>query len=311
MSFAVVFPGQGSQSLKMMDGFLECEVVQETFQIAKEVLQVDFLAMLQEATADNINSTINTQPLLLTAGVAIYNSWLHNGGIKPDIVAGHSLGEWSALVASGVVTFKDALKLVKIRASLMQQAVKPGEGSMVAVIGLDDEIIVNICNQVAQHTNGVVAAVNFNSPGQVVIAGGKDSVAVAMEQLKANGARKLVVLPMSVPSHCLLLKPASEKLHEALAKVTFNSPQIKVIHNFNVESYDNVDLIKEALVKQLYSPVLWTQTINKIVSNNIVKIVEFGQGKVLSGLNKRINETIVSGNLNAYDNIAMIKELVI
>ncbi|MEN9391414.1 MAG: [acyl-carrier-protein] S-malonyltransferase [Pseudomonadota bacterium] len=311
MSFAVVFPGQGSQSLKMMDGFLECEVVQETFQIAKEVLQVDFLAMLQEATADNINSTINTQPLLLTAGVAIYNSWLHNGGIKPDIVAGHSLGEWSALVASGVVTFKDALKLVKIRASLMQQAVKPGEGSMVAVIGLDDEIIVNICNQVAQHTNGVVAAVNFNSPGQVVIAGGKDSVAVAMEQLKANGARKLVVLPMSVPSHCLLLKPASEKLHEALAKVTFNSPQIKVIHNFNVESYDNVDLIKEALVKQLYSPVLWTQTINKIVSNNIVKIVEFGPGKVLSGLNKRINETIVSGNLNAYDNIAMIKELVI
>jgi [acyl-carrier-protein] S-malonyltransferase len=311
MSFAVVFPGQGSQSLKMMDGFLECEVVQQTFKIAKDELQIDFLAMLQEPTADNINSTINTQPLLLTAGVAIYNSWLHNGGVKPDIVAGHSLGEWSALVASGVLTFKDALKLVKIRASLMQQAVKPGEGSMVAVIGLDDETIVNICNQVAQQTNGVVAAVNFNSPGQVVIAGSKDSVAVAMEQLKANGARKLVVLPMSVPSHCLLLKPASEKLDAALTNISFNSPQIKVIHNFNVESYDNVDLIKEALVKQLYSPVLWTQTINKIVSNNIVKIVEFGPGKVLSGLNKRINETIVSGNLNAYDNIATIKELVI
>lgn len=295
MAFAFVFPGQGSQSLKMMDGWLDCPITQETFAIAKDTLGCDFLTMLQDETADNINKTVNTQPLVLTAGYAIYLAWLKaSNDKKPQIVAGHSLGEWTALVAAGVLSFKDALKLVKLRAEAMQEAVKPGEGAMAAVLGLEDDIIVTACKDVEKETGGVVSGVNFNSPGQVVIAGDKISVEKASALLKEKGARKVQPLPVSVPSHCSLMMPAGVKLSEALKTVEFKTPQITTLHNYNVESYTDTNLIKEALVKQLYMPVLWTKTISTIVSSGITNIVECGPGKVLSGLNKRIDPAIAS-----------------
>ena len=297
MDFAFIFPGQGSQSLKMMDNQLSLEVVQETFEIAKNILGCNFLSMLQEETPDNINQTINTQPLVLTAGYAMYRSWIQKGGRLPKIMAGHSLGEWTALVASGVIDFNDALRLVRLRAESMQEAVKPGEGAMAAVLGLDDAIIIEVCNEAQKETGGVVAGVNFNSPGQVVIAGSANSVERASELLKEKGARKVQPLPVSVPSHCSLMIPASVKLAKALENVNFNAPTIPVLHNFNVEQYTNIAQIKEALVKQLYMPVLWTQTISQIVNNGVTSIVESGPGKVLSGLNKRINTEIISYNI--------------
>lgn len=297
MDFAFIFPGQGSQSLKMMDSQLNSNVIQETFEIAKDTLGCDFLSMLQEETPDNINQTINTQPLVLTAGYAMYREWIKKGGRLPKIMAGHSLGEWTALVASGVIDFKDALKLVRLRAESMQEAVKPGDGAMAAVLGLDDDVIVLVCKEVEKETAGVVAGVNFNSPGQVVIAGSTASVHRASEVLKEKGARKVQPLPVSVPSHCSLMLPASVKLSEALKNVNFNTPTIPVLHNFNVKEYSDTALIKEALVKQLYMPVLWTQTINKVFEHGVTKVVESGPGKVLSGLNKRINPEIVSYNI--------------
>ncbi len=299
MDFAFIFPGQGSQSLKMMDSQLSSNIIQETFEIAKNTLGCDFLSMLQEETSDNINQTINTQPLVLTAGYAMYREWIKKGGRLPKIMAGHSLGEWTALVASGVIDFKDALKLVRLRAESMQEAVKPGDGAMAAVLGLDDDLIVAVCKEVEQEIGGVVAGVNFNSPGQVVIAGSTPSVHRVSEVLKEKGARKVQPLPVSVPSHCSLMLPASIKLSEALKNVNFNTPTIPVLHNFNVKEYSDTALIKEALVKQLYMPVLWTQTINKIFEHGITKVVESGPGKVLSGLNKRINPEVVSYNITS------------
>ena len=298
MAFAFVFPGQGSQSLKMMDGLLDCPVVNETFATAKEVLGIDFLAMLQEETADNINRTVNTQPLVLTAGYATYLSYLRRGGKKPSVMAGHSLGEWTALVAGGVIEFEDALKLVRLRAEAMQEAVAPGEGAMAAVLGMDDDKIIAICAQIVKDSGGVVAGVNFNSPGQVVIAGDKMSVDAAAIVLKENGAKRVQPLPVSVPSHCSLMLPASLKLAHALKTVHFNTPHIPVLHNYNVKSYTDTSLIKDALVKQLYQPVLWTKTILAIAADGVLQVVECGPGKVLSGLNKRITPNLVSYNLH-------------
>jgi [acyl-carrier-protein] S-malonyltransferase len=298
MSLALVFPGQGSQSLKMMDGLINFTSTQDTFAIAQEVLGIDFLTMLQEPTADNINQTVNTQPLMLIAGYATYLAWIGNKGKVPAVVAGHSLGEWTALVASGVLEFADALRLVKLRAEAMQEAVAPGAGAMAAVIGIDDAQLVAVCQQVSKESGGVVAGVNFNSPGQVVIAGDKATVDLAANVLKENGARRVQILPVSVPSHCSLMLPASNKLAQALTTVKFKAPQIPVVHNYNTQTYTDEVAIKDALVKQLYSPVLWTNTINKMVAQGITKIVECGPGKVLTGLNKRINETIVSYTLH-------------
>lgn len=298
MSFAFVFPGQGSQSLKMMDGICGFNEVKKVFSRAKDVLGVDFLSMLQEETADNINQTVNTQPLMLASGVATYLLWREHKGIRPEVLAGHSLGEWSALVASGVILFRDALKLVKLRAIAMQEAVPAGTGAMAAVLGLDDDVIIKVCGEVEKSSGGVVAGVNFNSPGQVVIAGDKNAIDLAATALKDNGAKKVQLLPVSVPSHCRLMIPASKKLASALASVEFRAPEIPVLHNFDTNSYTDLVTIKEALVKQLYSPVLWAKTIDKIVHMNITNILECGPGKVLSGLNKRINENIVSYNLH-------------
>lgn len=303
MSFAFIFPGQGSQSLKMMGQLKDTEVVQRTFAIAKDVLGTDFSSMLDEDNADNINQTINTQPLMLCAGYATYLAWMEHTNKQPSIVAGHSLGEWTALVASGVLKFEEALRLVRMRAEFMQMAVKPGDGAMAAVLGLEDDKIVSICNQIEQQYGGVVSGVNFNSPGQVVIAGDKNSIELALICLKEAGARKVQLLPVSVPSHCSLMKCAADKMLIEIAKVLFMQPKIKILHNVDASSHTDIDVIKDLLVKQLYSPVLWATTIRNIVAFGVTNIIECGPGKVLTGLNKRIDENIISYNIHSIDDI--------
>lgn len=307
--FAFVFPGQGSQALKMMDALAEINVVRDTFNQASEALGLDFWAMLQEENAENINQTINTQPLLLTASYATYLAWLEGSANNlPNFVAGHSLGEYSALVAAGVLGFVDAVKLVRKRAEYMQEAVKPGEGGMAAVLGLADELVVEGCAEVMSSGAGVVQGVNFNSPGQVVIAGSKAAVDQAAEVLKAKGARKVMPLPVSVPSHCDLMKPAAEKLALELDNVQFNQSKIPVVQNVNAAIASDIISIKDGLIKQLYSPVLWTDSIKMLAAQNVSVIVECGPGKVLSGLNKRIHETALIFNLNSQETLAALQE---
>ncbi len=286
MAFAFLFPGQGSQSLKMMDGLAGYPVVKATFDEASAVLGVDLWDMLQAESADAINQTVNTQPLMLAAGVATWRAWQAAGGAQPAAVAGHSLGEYSALVAAGSLAFADAVKLVRLRAEAMQEAVPAGTGAMAAIIGLDDDAIVAACAEAAQ--GEVVEAVNFNSPGQVVIAGNKDAVARAIDACKARGAKRGLPLPVSVPSHCALMRPAAERLAAALAGVEIKAPAMPVLHNADVASYTDPAQIRDALVRQLYSPVRWTETIRKLAADGIVLQAECGPGKVLTGLGKRI-----------------------
>ena len=288
MSFAFFFPGQGSQSLNMMDGFSDQAVVKATFDEASAVLGQDLWAMVRGEDAALINETVNTQPLMLAAGVATYRAYLEAGGKQPAVVAGHSLGEYTALVVAESLDFTDAVKLVRLRAELMQSAVPQGTGAMAAILGLDDALIEEVCAQAAQ--GEVVEAVNFNSPGQVVIAGSTAAVERAMAAAKAKGAKRALPLPVSVPSHCSLMKPAAEKLAEALKSVAIQTPKIRVIHNADVASYSDEGQIKDALVRQLYSPVRWTETVNEIVAQGITESAECGPGKVLAGLAKRINK---------------------
>ena len=293
MAFAFLFPGQGSQSLKMMDGFADLPVVKQTFDEASAALGEDLWAMLQAETPEAINATVNTQPLMLAAGVATYRAWLAQGGALPAALAGHSLGEYSALVAAGALDFADAVKLVRLRAEAMQDAVPAGEGAMAAILNLSDDDIRAACAEAAQ--GEVVEPVNFNSPGQVVIAGNKAAVERAMELCKAKGAKRALPLPVSVPSHCSLMKPAADKLAAALATIQINSPQIPVLHNADVAAYDNADQIRDALTRQLYRPVRWTETIQQLAAGGIVLMAECGPGKVLAGLAKRID-----GNVNCH-----------
>ena len=288
MSFAFFFPGQGSQSLNMMNGFDDQTVIKATFDEASAVLGQDLWAMINGEHAETINETVNTQPLMLAAGIATYRAYLEAGGKEPSVMAGHSLGEYTALVVAGSLSFVDALKLVRLRAELMQSAVPQGTGSMAAILGLDDDAVRAVCAEAAQ--GEVVEAVNFNSPGQVVIAGSIAAVERAIETAKAKGAKRALPLPVSVPSHCLLMKPAAEKLAEALKTVDIQPSKIPVIHNADVASYDNVDQIKDALVRQLYSPVRWTETVNALVALGITQSAECGPGKVLASLAKRINK---------------------
>lgn len=306
--FAFVFPGQGSQALKMMDALADLPVVRDTFATASAAIGVDLWAMLQEDTADNINQTINTQPLLLTASYATYLAWLEtSGNKKPDFVAGHSLGEYSALVASGVIEFTGAVKLVRKRAQYMQEAVKTGEGAMAAVLGLADELVIEGCAEVMNSGIGVVQGVNFNSVGQIVIAGNKAAVEKASEVLKEKGARKVMPLPVSVPSHCDLMKPAAEKLALELNQVNFTAPQIPVVQNVDAKVATDIAAIKDGLVKQLFSPVLWTKSVTTLAENDVAVIVECGPGKVLSGLNKRIHENAALFNLNSLETLAALQ----
>lgn len=295
MSFAFFFPGQGSQSLKMMSGFDDVALVQQTFEEASDVLQQDLWAMINGDDAEIIGQTINTQPLMLAAGVATYRAYLHLGGQKPAVMAGHSLGEYTALVASGCLNFADAIKLVRLRAELMQSAVPHGVGAMAAILGLEDDAVRTIC--LAAEQGEVCEAVNLNSPGQVVIAGHTAAVERAMLAAKEAGAKRALPLPVSVPSHCRLMKPAAKKLADALQTISFRQPEIRVLHNVDVAAYQDTDSIKDALVRQLYSPVRWTETVQLLCQEGITRSAECGPGKVLSGLAKRIDKTAVCSAL--------------
>ena len=291
MPFAFFFPGQGSQSLNMMNGFDGVSVVRDTFAEASDALSQDLWAMMNGEDAALIAQTENTQPLMLAAGIATWRAYLAAGGRKPDAMAGHSLGEYGALVAAGSLKFADAVKLVRLRAELMQTAVPQGQGAMAAILGLDDNLVRTICAQAEQ--GQVCEAVNFNSVGQIVVAGDAAAVERAMSAAKEAGAKRALPLPVSVPSHCRLMKPAAEKLAAALQDVPLGQPEIRVIHNADVAAYNDVAQIKDALVRQLYSPVRWTETVQMLVREGIAQSAECGPGKVLAGLAKRIDPAAV------------------
>lgn len=288
MAIAGLFPGQGSQSIGMLAELGESHrVVTDTFAEASEVLGNDLWAMAQQGPEAAINSTENTQPLMLTAGIAVWRVWQTQGGCQPVALAGHSLGEYTALVAAGVIGFADAVKLVSTRARLMQSAVAEGEGAMAAILGLDDDQIIAACDQAAQ--GDVVEAVNFNSPGQVVIAGQAQAVERAIAAATEAGAKKAISLPVSVPSHCALMKPAAEQLAVQFAASSFQPAAIPVLHNIDAQSRTDSSAMSEALAQQLYKPVLWVDTINALKADySADAMIEFGSGKVLTGLNRRI-----------------------
>lgn len=295
--FAVVFPGQGSQAVGMLAELGEqYEVVKTTFAEASEALGYDLWALVQNGPVEDLNETHRTQPALLAASVAIWRVWQEVGGEQPEMVAGHSLGEYSALVCAGVIDFKQAIKLVALRGELMQQAVPAGVGAMFAIIGLDDAAIAKACEEAAQ--GEVVSPVNFNSPGQVVIAGNKAAVERAGELCKAAGAKRALPLPVSVPSHCALMKPAADKLAQALAEIEFNAPILPVINNVDVIAENDPSKIKDALVRQLYSPVRWTEGVVAMHDQGVENLLEFGPGKVLTGLTKRIVKTLSAQAVN-------------
>jgi [acyl-carrier-protein] S-malonyltransferase len=303
-NIAFLFPGQGSQSVGMMNGFGDLNIIRDTFAEASDVLGVDLWTMATEAN-DSINETTNTQPIMLTAGVATWRAWLAASDKLPTVLAGHSLGEYTALVASGALTFKDALPLVRYRAEVMQNAVPAGVGAMAAILGLDDEAVRAVCAEAAQ--NEVLEAVNLNSPGQVVIAGNKAAVERGMELAKAKGAKRALPLPVSVPSHCALMKPAALQLAEYLKSVAVNAPQIPVLHNADVAAYSDSEKIKDALVRQLYSPVRWVETVQAIAAQGVTQTAECGPGKVLAGLTKRIVAELPCVALTSNDALLELK----
>ncbi len=287
-SLAFVFPGQGSQAVGMLADVAEkFPQVKATFDEASAVLGTDLWQLTQEGPAEELNRTDMTQPALLTASVALWRVWNEQGGAKPAYMSGHSLGEYSALVCAGAIAFEDAVKLVNKRGLFMQSAVPAGEGAMAAIIGLDDAAIESACEQAAQ--GEVVSAVNYNSPGQVVIAGQTDAVNRAIELCKEAGAKRALPLPVSVPSHCALMKPAAEQLAAELEAVTVNTPDIPVLQNVTAEVTMDATAIKDNLVQQLYRPVLWVDCVNNMAGKGVERMLECGPGKVLSGLNKRIS----------------------
>ncbi len=295
MKFAFIFPGQGSQSIGMMKGYADFPMVRETFDEASDILGQDFWAMANDGPAEDLNLTVNTQPLMLMAGISVCRAWESLTGVRPAFMAGHSLGEYSALVAAGSLTFADALSLVRFRAESMQQSVPEGTGGMAAVLGLDDDKVQIVCDEVMGILNGKsLEPANFNGPGQVVIAGHRDAVLQGMELAKLKGAKRAIMLPMSVPSHCSLMHHAAEKMQQRLEQVMLQSPAIPVLHNADVQSHTDAEAIRSILVQQLCKPVRWTETIRSLASKGVTHVVECGPGKVLSGLNKRIDERLQS-----------------
>lgn len=291
--FAFVFPGQGSQAIGMLNGFANNPVVQATIAEASDALQMDLGKLISEGPKEDLDLTTNTQPVMLTAAVATYRAWIAAGGKVPAIVAGHSLGEYSALVAAGVIAFKDAVPLVRFRAQAMQSAVPVGQGGMAAILGLSDADVAAACAEAATATSEVVEAVNFNAPAQVVIAGSKAAVERACEFAKAKGAKRALPLPVSAPFHSSLLKPASDQLRDYLVNIPFSAPSIALINNVDVAIVTDPALIKDALVRQAASPVRWVETVNAIAASGITQLVECGPGKVLAGLTKRIHPDLV------------------
>ena len=293
MSLAFVFPGQGSQSLTMLsDLAVQFPEVQQTFSEASDALGYDLWNLVANGPVEDLNQTDKTQPAMLAAGIAVWRCWQKTSDIKPDYFAGHSLGEYTALVAAGALDFSDAIKLVAQRGQFMQQAVPAGQGAMAAVLGLDDDTVRAVCDEAA--ALGVVEAVNYNSPGQVVIAGSADAVNKAIELAKEKGAKRALLLPVSVPSHCALMKPAAENLTSAMANISVQAPHIPVLHNVSVTSSTNSDEIKSLLAQQLHNPVRWVETIQFLAEQGVDKLVECGPGKVLAGLTKRIDKSVVA-----------------
>ncbi|MFZ1892138.1 MAG: ACP S-malonyltransferase [Formosimonas sp.] len=288
--FAFVFPGQGSQSVGMLNDLADLKIVQDTVTEASDALGLDLLKMMKEGPIEDLNLTVNTQPVMLTASIAAYRAWLDMGGQVPAIVAGHSLGEYSALTAAGVFSLTDAVKLVRVRAQAMQNAVPVGVGGMAAILGIDDASVLAVCAQAQKEIAGeVVQAVNFNSPGQVVIAGHKAAVEKACELAKAAGAKRALVLPVSAPFHSSLLAPAADVLAEALVAVEMRSPQMPVINNVDVKIETSLPNIRDALVRQAWHPVRWVECVTAIADTGVSDVVECGPGKVLAGLAKRID----------------------
>jgi [acyl-carrier-protein] S-malonyltransferase len=289
MSFAFIFPGQGSQSVGMMSAYGDSVIVRSTFDEASSALGQDLWQLLAGGPAEALAQTVNTQPLMLAAGVAVYRLWLEKGGKTPTMLAGHSLGEYSALVAAGVIPFKDAVPLVRLRAVAMQEAVPVGTGAMAAILGLDNDKIFEACAEAAAAVGGgeVVEPVNFNAPGQTVIAGSKTAVERACESCKSRGAKRALLLPVSAPFHSSLIRPAADKLAARLAELTFAAPQIPVINNVDVAIESDPASIKDALIRQAHSPVRWVETIQKMAAMGASTVAECGPGKVLAGLSKR------------------------
>jgi len=286
MRFAFVFPGQGSQSVGMMRGYSDLPAVRRTFEEASNILNQNMWILAENGPESEQNLTVNTQPLMLVAGVSVYRAWEQLQGAEPVLLAGHSLGEYSALVASGAISFVDALPLVRFRAEIMQRAVPDGTGGIAAILGLEDEQVRSVCLEAAR--GEVLETVNFNSPGQVVIAGHKSAVLRGIETAKAKGAKRAVLLPMSVPSHCSLMREAANQLKQRLESVTFTKPRVPVMQNADIGTHLQPDTIKDALVRQLYNPVHWVKTIQALMRDGITYVAECGPGKVLTGLNKRI-----------------------
>jgi [acyl-carrier-protein] S-malonyltransferase len=303
-TLAFVFPGQGSQKVGMLAAaHAQFAAVRDTFAEASEALGYDMWALVQSGPQESLNLTATTQPVLLTSSVALWRAWQENSDIRPSIMAGHSLGEFSALVCAGALAFTDAVQLVRQRGEFMQTAVPVGEGAMAAIIGVDDEDVNRICAEVAASQDGVVSAVNFNSPGQVVIAGHTGAVDLAIDALKAAGAKRAMPLPVSAPFHTELMRPAGERLAEAIAEINIAAPKVPVVHNVQAAVERDPAQIRKLLVEQIYSPVKWTACIQAIVDSGVTNIVECGPGKVLSGLNRRIDKSLRSFSLEEPDGL--------
>lgn len=295
MKFAFVFPGQGSQSVGMLNAFADNAVVRATVEEASTALGQDIGKLIAEGPAEELNLTTNTQPVMLTAAVAVYRAWLDAGGPAPALVAGHSLGEYSALVAAGVIPFAQAVPLVRFRAQAMQEAVPVGEGGMAAILGLSDDDVRAACAEAAAAGAGVVEAVNFNAPSQVVIAGHKGAVEKACEIAKGKGAKRALPLPVSAPFHSSLLKPASDRLRERMADLAFAAPAIPLVNNVDVAIVSDPAQIKDALVRQAAAPVRWVECVQKFAAEGVTHVIECGPGKVLAGMTKRIDGNLVGG----------------
>lgn len=301
----MAFPGQGSQSPAMMAAYHGLPAVRQTFDEASEVLRQDMWKLAEHGAAEALNQTANTQPLMLVADIAIYRAWRQAGGIVPALVAGHSLGEYPALVASGALNFADAVRFVRQRAEAMQRAVPEGMGGIAAIVGLDDAAVIALCAEAARDSkagrNQIVETANFNCPAQVVIAGHKAAVERALDLARAKGAKRALLLPMSAPSHCSLMRPAAESLRDALQVLPLRSAQIPVLQNVDARSHRGADEIRDALFRQLFNPVRWVETIREAASDGATHVLECGPGKVLTGLNRRIDASLRSASLHGAD----------
>ncbi len=290
---AFVFPGQGSQAIGMLSEIAAADpVIEQTFAQASEVLGYDLWQLVQNGPDTELNQTDKTQPAMLAAGVAMYRVWQNNSGITPSVMAGHSLGEYTALVCSGAISFAVAIDLVEKRGRFMQQAVPAGEGAMAAILGLDDAQVIKCCEEAAE--GEIISAVNFNTPGQVVVAGAAAAVERITGIAKAAGAKRALILPVSVPSHCELMRPVAEQMKRLLAAVEITAPSIPVIHNADVAAHQSADAIRDALLRQLYNPVRWVESVQQIAASDIDTLVECGPGKVLAGMNKRIDRSMTA-----------------